>query len=112
MEKRAKTPKRYLWTRHVQWKMRYYRLSESRIRRVLRHPDRTEQSIVEGAVAFMQRAGTSTRPSEIWVMGIPSPQGKLILVSAWRYPGKSPERDPVPEDILQEVQELLRQRVV
>ncbi len=30
-------------------------------------------------------------------------QPELKIISAWRYPGVSPERDPIPSDILQEI---------
>jgi hypothetical protein len=29
----------------------------------------------------------------------------LRVISAWRYPGVSPERNPVPEGILREIEE-------
>lgn len=31
---------------------------------------------------------------------------KLIIISAWRYPGVSPKNNPVPEDILRELEEM------
>lgn len=30
-------------------------------------------------------------------------QAELKIISAWRYPGVSPKRDPIPTDILQEI---------
>ena len=35
-------------------------------------------------------------------------QGKIKVITAWRYPGKSPERDPIPEDILSEIRGILQ----
>ena len=107
----------YLWTNHAQVKMRQYRLSEQRVRRVIRHPTRTEQGILQGAVAVMQPSG-GKKYSEIWVMYLlrngESPmeneklkEGRIKIITAWRYPGKSPERDPVPAEILREVAHLL-----
>lgn len=32
---------------------------------------------------------------------------KIKIITAWRYPGKSPERDPVPVEILNEARSLL-----
>jgi hypothetical protein len=29
--------------------------------------------------------------------------GKLKIISAWRYPGVSPEKNPIPEEILREL---------
>lgn len=31
---------------------------------------------------------------------------QIRIISAWRYPGVSPERDPIPEEILREISEL------
>jgi len=31
---------------------------------------------------------------------------KYKIISAWRYPGVSPKRDPIPEDILREIEDL------
>ena len=43
-------------------------MSERRILRVLRCPQRTEEGIAEGTLASMQRAGSKKHPYEIWVM--------------------------------------------
>jgi len=33
--------------------------------------------------------------------------GKMLrIISAWKYPGESPERDPIPAEILQEIRML------
>ncbi len=57
----------YAWTHHVWEKMQFYGLSESRIKRVIRFPARTEEGIAPRTVAVMQSAGTS-KYQEIWVM--------------------------------------------
>lgn len=36
------------------------------------------------------------------LQNILNPQ-KIKIISAWRYPGVSPEHDPIPEDILREI---------
>ncbi|MBI3304824.1 DUF4258 domain-containing protein [Candidatus Parcubacteria bacterium] len=98
--------RRYLLTRHAQEKMRQYRLSESRVRRVIRHPERIEEGIAPNTVAAMQPAATR-RKQEIWAMYRLVPRRKLIkIITAWRYPGESPKRNPVPENILREVRAL------
>lgn len=56
------------WTQHAKYKMRYYALSEQRVRRVLKTPSRIEEGIAEGTIALMQRAGSKKHPYEIWVM--------------------------------------------
>ncbi|MDP3771869.1 MAG: hypothetical protein Q8Q94_00650 [bacterium] len=123
---------RYMWTAHARQKMAFYRLTESRIKRIIRYPSRIEQGILETAVACMQPAAPeakrplpfaktgssgfgrgSAKQSEIWVMYVVVParagtKGQGIkIITAWRYPGKSPERDPVPPLILEEVRRII-----
>jgi len=122
---------RYEWTDHAWEKMQYYGLSESRVKRVIRFPARTEEGIAEETVAVMQPGG-GKRYSEIWVMyALAQARGskndeariskklenlgsfgldtgkKIRIITAWRYPGKSPERDPIPADVLAEIRNLL-----
>jgi len=56
------------WTKHAKAKMRHYQLSESRLRRVLKKPDRKELGIAPRTVAIMQITGTKKHPTEIWLM--------------------------------------------
>lgn len=95
------------WTEHAKQKMRFYGLSESRLRRVLRHPKRVEHGIAPGTTALMQPA-TPKHTSEIWIM-VTKRSGQLIVVTAWRYPGKSPIRGdlPIPVDIQRAVSSVL-----
>lgn len=99
--------------------MRYYRLTPSRIKRIIRHPARIEEGILEGAIACMQPSSANTpgretprNYSEIWAMylikkGEGNKERKIQVITAWRYPGKSPERDPIPVEILKEVRALI-----
>lgn len=109
---RQKTNQIYVWTHHSHDKMRHYRLSEARIKRIIRHPARIEEGMVEGAIACMQpSAPTVIKPekknySEIWVM-YAIKEKQIIVITAWRYPGKSPERDPVPQKVLGEVRNII-----
>lgn len=118
----------YLFTLHADYKMREYHLSRQRVTRVIRSPKRTEEGIVPDTVAVMQPSSTKrmngkeTWTQEIWVMykvnskfnppaggksskleGILN-QPQLKIISCWRYPGVSPERDPIPLDILREIE--------
>lgn len=103
---------KYVWTNHARDKMRHYRLTESRIKRIIRSPKRTEEGILENTIACMQPAGGKNY-SEIWVMYLISEKLKtknekqLKIITAWRYPGKSPERDPIPSEILREIKSIL-----
>ncbi len=102
------------WTKHSKSKMRQYRFSEKRVLRILRKPDRREEGIMPGAIAHMQITGTKKHPTEIWIMYLilksPPKQNKfatgqakgLKIISAWRYPGRTPEgqRPIIPQDVL------------
>ncbi len=128
----------YSWTSHAGAKMRQYGLSESRIKRIIRFPARSEEGILSGAVAVMQPATVTTKngkptwSQEIWVMyilqdagggrgevgnkkdklendpfGVLKRGGKRIrIITAWRYPGVSSLRNPVPREVLDEVRSL------
>lgn len=109
--KLIKTEEKIHWTRHARKKMRYYNLSEKRVKRVLRKPDRKESGIAPLTIALMQRTGTKKYPTEIWLMyQRVILKGKKIIkiISAWRYPGISPkgEPPPIPEDTLWELKKL------
>ena len=143
--------------------MRYYRLTESRVKRIIRHPTRIEEGILDEAIACMQPGG-GKKYSEIWTMYVIAAGGsklsrhdlaapvaafansrtkfsrfqrepsklrpplsrkltaarlregepnsylgekKIKIITAWRYPGKSPERDPIPAEILREIKSIL-----
>ncbi len=94
------------WTKHAKEKIRYYRLSEKRVLRILRKPDRKEEGIVEGTIANMQVVGSRKNPTEAWTMYaiLKKPKG-IKIISAWRYPGRTPEnqRPKIPEDILKDI---------
>lgn len=103
---------KYIWTQHAQRKMRHYRLTEARIKRVIRYPSRIEESIVSGAIACMQ-AAEGKQYSEIWAMYVllnarrkEKKIKQMKIITAWRYPGKSPERDPVPAEVLREIKAM------
>lgn len=94
-------PKILFWTKHSKEKMRFYNLSESRVKRVLRMPTRTEEGIAPETIAMMQSAGTPKNPYEIWVMtqsaelrraDAESCGKEIKIISAWKYPGKTKPR--------------------
>jgi len=97
------------WTKHSICKMKYYGLSEQRIKRVLRNPGRTEEGIAPNTIAMMQLAGSKKHPYEIWLMYAKT-KSKKIIISAWRYPGISPmgRSVPVPEGMQSEIEEELK----
>jgi len=99
-----KTPRnteKISWTKHVKEKMKFYQLSEGRLKRLLHHPKRIEKGIVAGTIAIMQPTGTKKHPTEIWLM-YQKIRKKIRIITAWRYPGISPIREapPIPKNIL------------
>ena len=105
--KNMKSDDKYLWTKHSQYKMKRYGLSPQRIKRIIRHPARTEEAIVPEMIASMQPAG-GKHYSEIWTIYKFSQKSKNInIITAWRYPGKSPARNPIPQEILEEIKSII-----
>lgn len=102
---------RFFWTKHSKEKMRYYQLSEKRVLRVLRKPERKEEGIAPGTIANMQVTGTKKHPTEIWMMYVILKRPKGIkIISAWRYPGRTPvgERPIIPDDILRDLDNIIK----
>ena len=112
--KPPKNTDRYFWTGHALGKMRYYGLTAQRISRVINRPARIEEGMAENTTAVMQPASVNrkkqTWSSEIWAM-YQLEKRKYKIISAWRYPGVSPKRNAVPEEIMEEVRGLLGQAV-
>jgi hypothetical protein len=112
----SKNGEKLVWTKHSKRKRQQYQLSERRLRRVLRKPDRTEKGIAPETIAVMQRAGTQKHPTEIWLMyqvvSSKRTGRKIKVISAWRYPGISPigEPIPIPEDTLEELDRLIKKQ--
>ncbi len=100
---------KYIWTKHSLNKLNFYNLSKNRIIRVIRFPKRIEEGIVFNTIAVMQPA-QSKKYQEIWAMyqlvkNKNNPQIKIITV--WRYPGKSPLKNPIPPEILEEIKSII-----
>ena len=119
--KKPKNTDKITWTKHSIRKMRFYGLSENRLKKVLRNPKRKEDGVAPETLAVMQRTGSKKHPTEIWLMYQPTaghpkanqpytykPQ-RLKIISAWRYPGISPKGKeiPIPDDILEELNETI-----
>lgn len=103
-----------LWTKHSEMKMRFYGLSKQRVRRVLNSPKRIEIGIAQNTVAMMQVAGSKKHPHEIWVMLVKNQKLKIKnqkydttikIISAWRYPGITKPGEPLPAEIISEIEE-------
>jgi hypothetical protein len=97
----------YLWTKHSEEKMKFYGLSKQRIVRIIRRPERKEEAIVPDCVAVMQPINKK-HSSEIWTIYVDVKKNNVNyrkIITAWRYPGKSPVRGevPVPEEILEQL---------
>jgi hypothetical protein len=134
--KQPKNDSKYIWTTHAWEKMQQYGISEQRVKRIVRFPKRIEEGILDGAVAAMSPCGRSavgrqpSHTSEMWVMYViensklkaqKSKVGELDniqsflgntgrrfkIITVWRYPGVSPVRDAIPDDVLSEIRALL-----
>src|SRR3989344_5739383 len=97
--------KKLHWTNHSQAKMRYYRLSEQRVKRVIRNPERVEEGIAENTIAVMQPFGNK-KDKEIWVV-VGDTKEKRGVISAWIYPARTKAGEPLPEEITREFREVL-----
>lgn len=96
--------KEFIWTSHAQAKMRYYKLAQSRVKRVIRSYERIEEGIAENTIAVMQPYGNK-KDKEIWVM-VADKGDKRYIVSAWRYPGRTKANEPLPKEILSEFRDI------
>ena len=115
----------FSWTNHSQMKMKQYMLSEGRVKRVIRNPQRVEKGIAPNTLASMQKAGSKKHPYEIWTMYVINNSkqkfqnsqlktqnlgtGKIRVISAWKYPGITQPGDPIPipPDIFEEIMKTL-----
>ncbi len=127
-----KNTDKYYWTKHSIFKMQQYGLTAQRIVRVINSPKRTQIGVAKNTIAVMQptslrrgKDGKKTWSSEVWTMyqirkkgnlkpgtvnlgQFQTPMSQQIrIISAWRYPGISPKDDPIPEDIMQELEDIL-----
>ncbi len=126
-EKKKSSTGGVLFTNHAEYKMKQYSLSAQRIKTVMRNPKRREEGIAKDTIAVMQpvsikhKDGKETWSQEIWVMYVQvksrKPKGYTVesqkmanggcgvrVISAWRYPGVSPQGNPIPEKILRELE--------
>lgn len=114
-----------VWTEHAKAKMKFYGLSPSRVKNILRRPQRKEEGVAPDTIALMQPvsvkivAGKPVWKQEIWLMyqkvsqnlriSTAGNQPKVRIISAWRYPGVSPtgKKIPIPDDIREELEKMI-----
>jgi len=113
--KKPKDDEKIVWTKHVIQKMKYYGLSENKLRNVMWRPERVEEGIAPDTVAIMQPYGSLKKPKEIWLMyQIFSWQGKKKkrIISAWRYPAVSPRGKEIyiPDDVMKIINEIKKRK--
>lgn len=89
------------WTQHARFKMRFYGLSEQRVKRILHSPARVEEGIAPKTVAYMQVAGSKKHPYELWAM-IQDAKSRRKIISAWRYPGRTKPRSEATVDLVRQ----------
>ena len=101
-----KTPhndQQLIWTKHAIEKMKYYQLSESCLKKLLKNYTRRETGIAMNTTALMMPVG-SKRQTEIWLM-YQEEDGKIKIITAWRYPGISPQKEiPLLEEIKRDLE--------
>jgi hypothetical protein len=122
-----KNTEKYYWTEHARYKMKYYQLSAQKVLGVIRSPKRKEEGIVKNTIAVMQPVSPKMIKNktvwkhEIWTMyqkKIKNKKSKsnniekfnnnrIKIISAWRYPGVSPQKNPIPDEILGDLKEYL-----
>jgi hypothetical protein len=106
-----KNDKNYFWTNHSKYKLFYYNLSPSIIRKVIRNPQRVEEGIAPNTTALMIRKDGKNNKKEIWVMIQKritlsvKHLAKTKIISAWIYPGVSSKGKEiyVPDDVWEEL---------
>ncbi|MEK7546874.1 MAG: hypothetical protein AAB536_01710 [Patescibacteria group bacterium] len=99
-------PKPLHWTSHSRYKMRFYGLSENRLKRVISYPKRIEEGIAPDTIAMMQQAGSEKHPYEIWLM-IQEEKTRRKIISAWKYPGRTKPGESLPEEIIREIKNAI-----
>lgn len=102
----TRATKKFVWTYHAKDKMREYRLSEQRVRRVIHSPSRIEEGIAPNTLALMQGVPSPKHPYEIWVM-LEESKSERKVISVWRYPGKTKLGESIPAEILRELRMLI-----
>ncbi len=123
--KLPKNTDKFIWTNHSIRKMLQYNLSETRIKRVINNPQRKELGIAPKTIAVMQ-PNNSKHNYEIWAMyqivqkskfrnqnsKISDTGKRFKIITAWKYPGKSPIRGPIPIplEILEELGEIIKEK--
>jgi len=126
IRKEIKNDDKYYWTNHVKEKIKFYGLSDSLIKRVIRFPERTEEGIAPDTIASLKTAGSKKNQYEIWVMyqirkkakkikdvhedtlnildklsideinEIIKYKPQIVVISAWRYPGITEKKNEIP----------------
>lgn len=96
-----------IWTQHSRRKMRFYKLSEQRVKRILNSPHRVEEGIAPNTIAMMQAAGSKKHSYEIWTM-IQKKKENLKVISAWKYPGRTKAGEFLPIEIIREINEAVK----
>ncbi|OGZ54775.1 MAG: hypothetical protein A3B25_02885 [Candidatus Ryanbacteria bacterium RIFCSPLOWO2_01_FULL_48_26] len=94
-------PKAWHWTAHARFKMKFYGLSEARVRRIVNSPKRIEEGIAPKTVAMMQVAGSAKHPYELWTM-IVDEKSRRKVISAWRYPGVTKPKSEIAINFLKQ----------
>lgn len=135
--KQPKNDSKYVWTSHAWEKMQQYGISEQRVRRIIRFPKRIEEGVLDGAIAAMQPSGKQEmwvmyvlfdnnqkgisndefrNPKQQKEKGksldnmqqfLGGVEKRFKVITVWRYPGTSPVRDAIPDEVLSEIRGMI-----
>ncbi len=101
-------PKNIVWTKHSENKRKFYGISKSMVLRVMKNPYRIEEGIAPETIAVMKPPkikkinNKKIWKQEIWVM-FQKEKNLIKIISTWRYPGISPQQNPIPPEIIEEL---------
>ena len=101
-----KNTREIFWTNHSKYKLLQYNLSPTMVKKVMNHPERTEEGVAPNTTAIMKRKDTKSMKREVWVM-IQKFGSKKRIISTWIYPGVSPKGKEIyiPEDVWEGINE-------
>lgn len=124
-----KNTEKIYWTEHAKFKMQFYGLSPQRVLGIISKPARKEEGIVKNTIAVMKPVSPKIMNNkavwkqEVWAMyqKLETRNSKLVInesrfklraarykiISAWRYPGISPRKNPIPESIIEEISSIV-----
>ena len=104
--KAIRNDKQHFFFIYSKYKLFYYALSPTIVKKIIRKPDRIEEGIAPDTIAMMVRKDSQKRKKEVWVMIQKAKKTRQTkIISTWIYPGVSPSGKDIyiPEDVWEEL---------